>query len=87
MKRKLSVLCALALIVVQLAGCSSSSSSTSSTSSAASGSTGTSSAGETSTAAPETNSNMNEIGTVPIVKEKITLQNKKISEEKFRALK
>lgn len=73
MKRKLSVLCALALIVVQLAGCSSSSSSTSSTSSAASGSTGTSSTGETSTAAPEANSNMNEIGTVPIVKEKITL--------------
>ncbi len=77
MKRKLSVLCATMLILAQLAGCSSGSSSSASSStggsSTASAAGGSTASGGSSTAAADT-SNMNEIGTVPIVKEKITLK-------------
>lgn len=72
MKRKLTALCSLFLVLALLAGCSGTPAATDDTSN-----TGTSEATnqptDTAVVATEDNDNINEIGTLPIVKEKITL--------------
>ncbi len=79
MKRKLTALCSLFLVLALLAGCSGTPAATGTATagtSATSGTTNQTTAATAATAAPtdsDVNANLNEIGTLPIVKEKITL--------------
>ena len=79
MKRKLTALCSLFLVLALLAGCSGTPAATGTATagtSATSGTTTQTTAAAAATAAPtgsDVNANLNEIGTLPIVKEKITL--------------
>jgi putative aldouronate transport system substrate-binding protein len=76
MRRKLTGLCALFVILAMLAGCSAGTATTAPDASGAASSGAAPTGAATATDAPAVeaeNSNLNEIGTLPIVKEKITL--------------
>lgn len=73
MKRKITASLAMLLVLAQLTACSSGSSSTASSAASSSAPASSSAAASSEAASSTENSNLNEIGTLPVVKEKINL--------------